>query len=481
MADDLTRDPRHPGDPDSVRIVTAEELAQRAAEETAPPPPVVDLGPATSEHELPHWTEPATGQVPAVVVGAGDDDRASMTDSPRWRSENDTSDHGDLFADLLATEPAEPVAERLGALDTTERISDEEYLNFDDVELDPATRGRRSRAGRQRRAARRVDAGSDPTSVILPPDLVGTTAGEGVAPPAPPAPSVSVSSSTRRPAPAAPDAAPQGAGGRNVPVAAAVGAALAVLALVLFKVGPAATMVLVTVVIGLAGFEFFGALQRSGFRPATLLGVVAVAGLPLATYWKGESAIPAVVVLVLVAGVVWFLTGGGSRGRPTANLGVTLLGVVWIGVCGSFAALLLGIPSEGVSILLLAVIAAVATDVGGFFFGRALGRSPLSPTSPNKTVEGLVGGMGSTVFAVFVVAVVLGVGPFGAGKALLLAIALAVVAPLGDLAESLLKRDLGLKDFGSLLPQHGGLLDRFDGLLFVLPTTYYVARVLSIG
>lgn len=385
-------------DNDPFRIVTAEDLSGGGP--PLPPPPVIDLGPASGEVDLPHWTEPPTGQIPAVMAGdTFDTDRSSMTATPRWRGEHDAADHVDLLSDLLNDEPSAPVAER----------------------LDPR--------GRARQAA------------------------EGAA----------------------------GAAGRNVPVAVGVGLVLAVGALIIFKLGPAPTVVLATVILGLAGYEYFGAVQRSGFRPATLLGLAAVVGLPLATYWKGEAAIPAIVFLVFLFGIVWFLTGRGTRGRPTANLGITLLGVVWIGVLGSFAGLVLAIPAQGVSILLLAVVATVANDVGGFFFGRAMGRSPLTTVSPNKTVEGLIGGMASTVFLVFVVAVLFGVGPFGAGKALLLAIALAVVAPLGDLAESLFKRDLGLKDFGSLLPQHGGILDRFDGLLFALPTAYYVARVLSFG
>ncbi|MBJ7308205.1 MAG: phosphatidate cytidylyltransferase, partial [Acidimicrobiia bacterium] len=178
---------------------------------------------------------------------------------------------------------------------------------------------------------------------------------------------------------------------------------------------------------------------------------------------------------------VWYLSSASGRARPTANLGVTLIGVIWIGVLGSYAALIVDIPSQGVSLLLVAVIAAVATDVGGFFFGRAMGRSPLSAISPNKTVEGLVGGIAVTIFAVFVFVVVLGVSSLSAGKALVLAVVLAIVAPLGDLAESQFKRDLGLKDMGSMLPEHGGLLDRFDALLFVLPTTYYVVRILGLG
>jgi len=397
MADDTSDGFRFDDKGDEWRIFTAEDLA--GGDDTPlPPPPVIDLGPPSGELDLPHWTEPPTGQIPAVVSGESfDPDRAPMSETPRWRGEHDADDHVDLLSDLLRDEP--PVAER----------------------LDPRGRARLAEQGAS------------------------------------------------------------GAAGRNVPVAVAVGLVMAIGALVIFKLGPAPTVVLATVVVGLAGYEYFGAVQRSGFRPATLLGLAAVVGLPLAAYWKGEAAIPAIVFLVFLFGVVWFLTGHGTRGRPTANLGVTLLGVVWIGVLGSFAALLLAIPAQGVSMLLLAVVATVGNDVGGFFFGRAMGRSPLTTVSPNKTVEGLIGGMASTVFLVFVFAVPFGVGPFGAGKALLLAIALAVVAPLGDLAESLFKRDLGLKDFGSLLPQHGGILDRFDGLLFVLPTAYYVARVLSFG
>ena len=482
-SDDLSREPRAPGDPEVVRIITADEIAEASSrpdvatqlperELPPPPPPVMNVGPPTGEHEMPHWTEPATGQVPAVVIGdnAGDEDRASMADTPRWRSEHDTSDHGDLLADLAASEPDEPVVERLGALDTDERISDEAYLNFDDVELDPQPRRRGARRGRSARESREE---VDPLSaILLPPDLVGPSSDS----PPPPA-----ARAERVRTPNDEETAPAASKSRNVPMAAAVGIGMAIFAALLFKAGPVPALLLIEVVLVAAGFEFFAAMQKSGFRPATLLGLAAVAALPLACYWKGESAIPAIIFLTFLFGIVWYLSSASGRARPTANLGVTLIGVVWVGVFGSFAALIVDIPVQGVSILLVAVVAAVATDVGGFFFGRAMGRSPLSAISPNKTVEGLVGGMASTVFVVFVFVVVLGVSSLGAGKALLLAIVLAVVAPLGDLAESLFKRDLGLKDMGSLLPEHGGLLDRFDALLFVLPTTYYIVRILGLG
>ena len=483
--DDMYREPRVPGDPEEVRIITVDEIAEASSRPDVatrlperdlppPPPPVMNVGPPTGEHEMLHWTEPATGQVPAVVIGdnAVDDDRASMTDTPRFRSEHDTTAHGDLFADLGSIEPDEPVAERLGALDTDERISDEAYLNFDDVELDPQPRRRGSRRGR---ASRSAAINNDPLSaILLPPDLVGPS--KQALPPPPP--SEERAERTRQPDD---ERASEAAKGRNVPIAVAVGIGMAIVAALLFKAGPAPAMLLIEVVLVAAGFEYFTAMQRSGFRPATLLGLAAVAGLPIACYWKGESAIPAIIVLTFIFGVVWYLSSASGRARPTANLGVTLIGVIWIGVLGSYAALIVDIPSQGVSLLLVAVIAAVATDVGGFFFGRAMGRSPLSAISPNKTVEGLVGGIAVTIFAVFVFVVVLGVSSLSAGKALVLAVVLAIVAPLGDLAESQFKRDLGLKDMGSMLPEHGGLLDRFDALLFVLPTTYYVVRILGLG
>ena len=181
--------------------------------------------------------------------------------------------------------------------------------------------------------------------------------------------------------------------------------------------------------------------------------------------------------LTLVVGLLWYLLDiGGEHAVP--NLGVTMLSVVYVGVFGSFAALLLRGP-DGTGMLLAAIIATVAYDVAGLFIGRSMGRAPLSVASPNKTVEGTIGGMVAALAAVVVIVGIVGIHPFDSfGDALVLGVALAVVAPIGDLCESLLKRDLGVKDMGTILPCHGGLLDRFDGLLFALPTTYYLARVL---
>lgn len=282
-----------------------------------------------------------------------------------------------------------------------------------------------------------------------------------------------------------------GGGERDMPLAVIVGVGLAALILVAMAVGPAAAVAVVTVLLGLAAVEFFNALRVAGHQPAVLLGLTACVGMPLAVYWRGEGAMPLVLVLSVIFGALWYLTGVGND-SPVRGLGATLLGIVHIGLLGSFAALLLGAGVGGVDLgtgmLTAAVLVTVGYDVGALAIGRSMGRAPLSPASPNKTVEGLVGGMVCAVLVGFAMGLLGQPAPFagddwggGFSDALLLGIVAALVAPIGDLAESLIKRDLGIKDMGSILPGHGGLLDRFDSLLFVLPATYYVARWLDIG
>ncbi|HVM02677.1 MAG TPA: phosphatidate cytidylyltransferase, partial [Acidimicrobiales bacterium] len=279
------------------------------------------------------------------------------------------------------------------------------------------------------------------------------------------------------------EAPPQQPGRRDLRRAVVIGTALAAVALAVFKAGPEPALVLVTGVVTLAAAEAYDVLRRAGYRPATLLGLIATVSLMFATYSDGVTAIPLVMALTAVFSFLWYLFGV-VRARPTVNVAVTLFVFMWVGLLGSFAALLLAIPDrEGIAFLLGAVVATVAHDIGGLFFGSQMGSRPLAPEiSPNKTMEGLIGGMLSAVFAsVLFVGVLPGVHPWTAGTALALGIMVAVVAPLGDLCESMLKRDLGVKDMGSILPGHGGVLDRFDALLFVLPATYYLVQVLDLA
>ncbi|MFA9563564.1 MAG: phosphatidate cytidylyltransferase, partial [Acidimicrobiales bacterium] len=220
-----------------------------------------------------------------------------------------------------------------------------------------------------------------------------------------------------------------------------------------------------------------------GHQPATLLGLAATGGLLIAAYNYGYAAYPVVLFLTVVCGLLWYLVGVQEE-RPVLNLGATMLGIAWVGGLGSFAALILATDGFGAPMLVAAIIATVGYDVGGFFIGRQFGKNPLSAVSPNKTVEGLVGGMASSLILTLLI---VGTGLFSEyggfatlKNAALLGLAAAFLAPLGDLSESLIKRDLGVKDMGAMLPAHGGLLDRFDALLFVVPTTYFLALLLNL-
>jgi phosphatidate cytidylyltransferase len=258
--------------------------------------------------------------------------------------------------------------------------------------------------------------------------------------------------------------------------------------LIAAKIGAAAVLVLVTAVLVVAAFELYETLRTRGYHPATLLGLVGTASMLGAVYWKGEDAMPLVLSLFVVFTFLWYLAGV-VHARPAMNVAITLMAFMYVGFLGSFAALLLRIPGvtskgalghDGVTLFLLPVIATVAYDVGAYAVGGRTGRTPLAPAvSPNKTWEGLVGATIVTFAVTLLVQVIFKMHPWTFSRALALALVVCVAAPLGDLAESMIKRDLGVKDMGRIMPGHGGVLDRIDGLLFVAPAAYYLLRVLK--
>lgn len=249
---------------------------------------------------------------------------------------------------------------------------------------------------------------------------------------------------------------------------------------VAFASGPLGTLVLVAAVITVCAAEFFDAVRRVGFRPATLLGVTATLGVVLGAYAKGEAALPLVGLLLLVFSMMWFL-GGVGKAPATINIAVTLFGFTYIGVCAAHAALLLRMPDHrGLAVFIGAVVVTIAYDTAAYIGGSSLGRHHLAKhISPNKTWEGLAVG---TLVAILVGGLGLGfLHPWSWLTGLLMGVLVSVIAPIGDLAESMIKRDLGIKDMGRILPGHGGLLDRSDAMLLVLPCAYYLAVVAGIG
>jgi phosphatidate cytidylyltransferase len=248
--------------------------------------------------------------------------------------------------------------------------------------------------------------------------------------------------------------------------------AIAVIALLVIGKGPFAVFVSIVVLLGQA--ELYAVMRARQLQPATLLALVCGAVILAGAYLHGPAA--AMFGLVLAAGltVPWYMAAPASTRRNTAvNAGATILGVAYVPFLASFALLLLAFPGDlGRNVFMVVLGLTVLYDVIAYAVGTLWGNRPLAPTiSPNKSWEGVIGAtLGVLIVAL---AVVPAIEPFTSFRAVGLALVIAVVAPLGDLVESALKRDLGVKDMGTILPGHGGILDRVDALLFAVPAAYY--------
>jgi phosphatidate cytidylyltransferase len=211
-------------------------------------------------------------------------------------------------------------------------------------------------------------------------------------------------------------------------------------------------------------------------RPLVIPAYAAVAALVVAAHFGTSYT----VLLVLVASFpVLFAFAADVRHRDgaTVSIGVTLLGIVWIGLPLAHAVFLRDLPSHGAALLIDVLVGTFVTDTAAYATGRMFGSHKVAPgLSPNKTIEGLVGG--------FVIGTM---GFWFAGlyqnwlsgaDALIIGAAIAAIAPVGDLFESMLKRDLGKKDTGTLFGPHGGILDRLDAVFFTVVVGYYLAVAL---
>lgn len=430
------------GDPDNPLDLDAEsdselEVAPRPVQPDRPELDDLGEGPdalvravpveSTEAPPLQHWTEPATGQLPAAFAADEDDEDlsawASFGGPTRFRSEG--SDWSEADFDELGELGGEETT-RVGALADAPPPDDDE-------------------AFAAQVAAKRRRGGSRPRPQIDPePDEA--------------------------------DLLPL-AGGRDLPLALLTAAAIVVVALLALASGRTTTLWLAAIIVGLSALELAHGLRLRGHHPATLIALLGSVGLVFAAKSDGTAAFPVFFALTAVFSMLWFLWKV-SPGRPVRGVASTLLTFGYVGVLGAFAGLMLQSP-DGVGLVLGTAICTVAYDVVGYFFGSQFGSSRIAPdVSPNKTIEGtLVGWLAAVVLGV---AAVGQIHPWDRRSGLALGLLVATGSVVGDLCESMIKRDLDLKDFGSFLPGHGGVLDRFDGLLFCLPIGYYLALHLKL-
>jgi phosphatidate cytidylyltransferase len=248
-----------------------------------------------------------------------------------------------------------------------------------------------------------------------------------------------------------------------------------------------------------ATYELYGLATARGVEPFSATGMSASGAIVLMAVALPSpvAAAPAVlavlmaVTLITLAASVWLRW---PAGEPLASVAVTVMGVIYLGCTLSFAVFLRGVAARApeqaslgaqLGFVMLPLVCTWVGDSSAYFAGRAWGRTKLFPTaSPGKTVVGGVAGLiGSAVAGGAVAAVALSGLPtlrVSVAMGTLVGAVLGLVTPIGDVAESVLKREAGVKDSGKLLPGHGGFLDRVDALLFAFPAAYALFFMLGV-
>lgn len=317
----------------------------------------------------------------------------------------------------------------------------------------------RSRAERRRaeEAGRASDAGQGPVGYAAP----GPDSGRG---------------GEAEPASAPGDERPPSRAGRNLPAAIGVGVSLGIVVLGSLLFWRPAFLAVVLLAVGGAIWEMTRAVRPSGAHPPLaplLAGGATMVGL---AWFGGPEALALGLLLTVLAVIVWRLSDGPAAFQR--DITVATLITMYVPFLGGFAALLAVPERDGHLRILVTLAAVVLSDTGGYVCGVFLGRHPMAPTvSPKKSWEGLAGSLlASAVGSGLLLFLLMDIAPWWGA---VFGLVLSGAAVLGDLTESMIKRDLGVKDMSTLLPGHGGLMDRLDSILFALPASYLMLTLLA--
>ncbi len=450
---------------DTVELFLGDSMAEQAADEDDEPSDdpgeePIDIEPEGPDDELGHAEEPVAADEPSAEAGeAAEADREDSTASPTvpmgiaamgsdGGPDTDSGEADDDTGEIPIVGLVKPGIESeagSGVFDV-ESLTEEHYL-------DAATREHHDLA-----AAIAVAESEDTEQVALSAaipgldsgvvgfgDVVDSHAGDASTPIAPPKSS-------------------------DLVLRVVTGATL-IVAFLLSLLWRPAIIVLALAVFVIAAGEFYSVLIHRKYKPLSIFGFLGVIGAGLGAVVWGVVAIPIAFALMII---VILLYDAVSRRRQGAVNGfsLTILVAVWIGGFGAFAFPI--IAADNYQALVLTVVAMVAlVDIAAYFVGSTIGRRPLAPViSPKKTIEGFIGGTLMALLAGAVVSFFFEALDLPAG--LTLGVVVAVFAPLGDLSVSVVKRSLNIKDMGSILPGHGGLLDRVDAIIAVVPAAWAV-------
>ena len=232
-------------------------------------------------------------------------------------------------------------------------------------------------------------------------------------------------------------------------------------------VGGLAFLILVGTALLIAGYELFQMTRQAGHQPHTPIGLVLIAALLVDAYLQTQMAQVAVTIAVILMLLVGIFS---PKPGWLASWGITLAGALYVGWLGTYFILVRALPN-GMLWTTAALVTAWLTDTGAYLAGTRLGRHQFFPLiSPRKTWEGALGGWIAAPLTTVAVGLILGLPLIHCA---ILGFSIGIAATFGDLAESLLKRQTGVKDSSNLVPGHGGMLDRIDSLLFTAVVTFY--------
>jgi phosphatidate cytidylyltransferase len=265
-----------------------------------------------------------------------------------------------------------------------------------------------------------------------------------------------------------------GRSGRDLGAAIGVGLALGAVLLLSLLVWRPAFLAVLTAAVVVATIELVHALRKGRFRPP-LVPVVAGGLVMIGLAWsRGPTGLVAGFLITVLAVLLWRLADGPIGYLRDAAAGVLV--ALYVPLLAGFAALLL-VPDDGATRVIAFIVTVVCSDVGGFAAGVLFGKHAMAPSiSPKKSWEGMAGSVAACMLAGYLLIGLALDGPWWGG--LVFGAAIAVSATVGDLGESLIKRDLGIKDMGNLLPGHGGLMDRMDSLLPSAAVAYLLLAAL---
>jgi phosphatidate cytidylyltransferase len=266
---------------------------------------------------------------------------------------------------------------------------------------------------------------------------------------------------------------PKGRTGRNLPVAIGVGAGLGGLAVLTLFTVKATFLLYAGIAVAIALAELVSALAKRDINIPWIPVAAGGAAIITCTYWLGPKDALAALGLTVIATFAWRLAGGTTGYVKDTTAGV--FAVAYLPFLGSFVAAML-VPADGPRRVLTFIILTICSDIGGYFAGISAGRHPMAPAiSPKKTWEGFAGSTAACLIAGWLCVTYLLHGHPWQG--VLTGAAVVLAATAGDLVESMIKRDLDIKDMGTLLPGHGGVLERLDSLLFAAPVVWLLLTV----